>query len=76
MSSIVILYALTSFVSGYSSARYYKLHGQKNWKYTFVLTACGLPALVTAVGFILNMVAVMYSSTAAVPFTTLVSLFL
>lgn len=71
-----VLYALTSGIAGYVAAVTYKILGGTSWVRNTLLTAtlfCG-PLLVTF--SFLNTVAIVYRSTAALPFGTIVVILL
>ena len=71
-----VLYALTAGVAGYVAAVTYKILGGTSWVRNTLLTAtlfCG-PLLVTF--SFLNTVAIIYRSTAALPFGTIVIIFI
>ena len=70
-----VLYALTAGIAGYVAAVTYKILGGSSWVRNTLLTAtlfCG-PLLVTF--SFLNTVAIIYRSTAALPFGTIVIIF-
>jgi len=70
-----VLYALTAGIAGYVAAVTYKVLGGNSWVRNTLLTAtlfCG-PLLVTF--SFLNTVAIFYRSTAALPFGTIVIIF-
>ncbi|KAM3712740.1 hypothetical protein ACJW31_01G203000 [Castanea mollissima] len=75
-TALVVIYALTSGIAGYTAASFYcQLEGQ-NWVRNLLLTGslfCG-PLFLTFC--FLNTVAIAYSSTAALPFGTIVVIFL
>ena len=69
---VQVLYALTAGIAGYVAAVTYKILGGSSWVRNTLLTAtlfCG-PLLVTF--SFLNTVAIIYRSTAALPFGTIV----
>lgn len=71
-----VLYALTAGIAGYVAAVTYKILGGSSWVRNTLLTAtlfCG-PLLVTF--SFLNTVAIIYRSTAALPFGTIVIIFI
>ncbi|RKP06952.1 hypothetical protein THASP1DRAFT_31242 [Thamnocephalis sphaerospora] len=70
LTAAILLYAVTAFSAGYVSARYYR----RRWMRCVVATACLWPAAVAALEFPINALAVIYSSTRAIPFLTLISL--
>lgn len=76
LSACVVLYALTAGISGYVSGIHYKMLGGSNWVNNVLLVSvlfCG-PVLVTF--SYLNTVAILYRSTAALPFGTIVIIIL
>jgi hypothetical protein len=71
LSACVVLYALTAGIAGYVSGSYFKMLGGNNWVSNVLLTAvlfCG-PLLATF--SFLNTVAIVYGSSAALPFGTI-----
>jgi transmembrane 9 superfamily protein 2/4 len=68
------VFVAAALVGGYVSARVYKLCRGEAWKRATLATACGFPALVSAVGLALNAVAAAQESSRAAPFSTLVAL--
>ncbi|CAI9765315.1 unnamed protein product [Fraxinus pennsylvanica] len=75
VTTFIVCYALTSFISGYVSGGMYARHGGKNWVKSMILTASLFPFLCFGIGFILNTVAIFYGSLAAIPFGTMVVVF-
>lgn len=69
-----ILYALTSYVAGYISAKTYKQMNGESWVWNINLTACiyTVPFFIT--WSLINTVAWIYGSTQALPFTTIIML--
>eukprot|EP01114_Cavostelium_apophysatum_P016526 TRINITY_DN471_c0_g1_i1.p1 TRINITY_DN471_c0_g1~~TRINITY_DN471_c0_g1_i1.p1 ORF type:complete len:601 (+),score=153.15 TRINITY_DN471_c0_g1_i1:208-2010(+) len=63
----IILYALTSVIGGFVSARFYKQMGGENWVWNIVLCATLLLVPIVAVFSYVNSVAIAYDATAAVP---------
>ncbi|KAI8881538.1 hypothetical protein K501DRAFT_222737 [Backusella circina FSU 941] len=74
LTATIFLYALTSFVAGYSSARYYARYGGKDWIKTVIMTASLWPGAVSFIGGFINALAIYYSSSRAVSFYTLLSI--
>jgi len=74
LNTIVVLYCLTSFISGYSGGGYYKRCGGENWKECMTYTAVLFPGTCFSVAFLLNTVAVYYNSMIAIPFTTMIAM--
>ncbi|KAG6780230.1 hypothetical protein POTOM_013084 [Populus tomentosa] len=75
VTTFIICYALTSFIAGYVSGGMYSRHGGKNWIKSMILTACLFPFMCFGIGFILNTIAIFYGSLAAIPFGTIVVVF-
>lgn len=76
VSAGVTLYALTSFVGGYVSGSLHSKNGGSNWIKCMLLTAGFFPGVCFAIGFALNTMAVFYNSLAALPFGTIIVMFL
>ncbi|KAJ3675209.1 hypothetical protein LUZ60_004251 [Juncus effusus] len=74
-TTFIVCYALTSFISGYVSGSLYSRHGGKNWIKAMILTACLFPLTWFSIGLSLNTVAILYGSLAAIPFGTMVVVF-
>ncbi|XP_052138718.1 transmembrane 9 superfamily member 1-like [Oryza glaberrima] len=75
ITTFIVCYALTSFISGYVSGGLYSRNGGKNWIKAMILTASLFPFLCFAIGFVLNTIAIFYRSLAAIPFGTMVVMF-
>ncbi|GJZ36255.1 transmembrane 9 superfamily member 1-like protein [Tanacetum coccineum] len=75
VTTFIVCYALTSFVSGYVSGGMYSRNGGKNWIKSMILTASLFPFLCFGIGFFLNTIAIFYGSLAAIPFGTMVVVF-
>ncbi|AQK39593.1 Transmembrane 9 superfamily member 1 [Zea mays] len=75
ITTFIVCYALTSFISGYVSGGLYSRSGGKNWIKAMVLTASLFPFLCFSIGFALNTIAIFYRSLAAIPFGTMVVMF-
>ena len=69
----IFVYALTSTVAGYFSGSMYSQYGGKNWIRTMLMTAGLWPGLVSLASFLINFVAIYYSSTKAIPFGTMIA---
>lgn len=72
ITTFIVCYALTSFISGCVSGGMYSRSGGKNWIKTMVLSASIFPFMCFGIGFILNTIAIFYGSLAAIPFGTMV----
>ncbi|XP_075520692.1 transmembrane 9 superfamily member 1-like [Primulina tabacum] len=75
VTTFIVCYAFTSFISGYVSGGMYSRHGGKNWIKSMILTASLFPFMCFGIGFILNTIAIFYGSLAAIPFGTMVVVF-
>ncbi|XVF45229.1 hypothetical protein PTKIN_Ptkin02bG0188500 [Pterospermum kingtungense] len=75
VTTFILCYAFTSFISGYVSGGMYSRNGGKNWIKSMILTASLFPFLCFGIGFILNTIAIFYGSLAAIPFGTMVVVF-
>ncbi|KAH9626406.1 hypothetical protein KSS87_009092 [Heliosperma pusillum] len=75
VTTFIVCYALTSFISGYVSGGMYSRNGGKSWIKAMILTACLFPFMCFGIGFMLNTVAIFYGSLAAIPFGTMVVVF-
>ncbi|MBA0849840.1 hypothetical protein Goshw_021371 [Gossypium schwendimanii] len=75
VTTFILCYAFTSFISGYVSGGMYSRNGGKNWIKSMILTASLFPFLCFGIGFLLNIVAIFYGSLAAIPFGTMVVVF-
>ncbi|KAG8389658.1 hypothetical protein BUALT_Bualt01G0001800 [Buddleja alternifolia] len=75
VTTFIVCYAFTSFIAGYVSGGMYSRHGGKKWIKSMILTASLFPFLCFGIGFILNTVAIFYGSLAAIPFGTMVVVF-
>jgi len=67
----IILYALTSCISGFQSAKMYKNMGGDKWAWNIVLTATLFIVPLLSVVFLSNTVAVTWHSTVALPILTI-----
>ncbi|CAM8930966.1 unnamed protein product [Rhodiola kirilowii] len=72
VTTFIVCYALTSFISGYVSGGMYSRNGGKSWIKAMILTASLFPFLCFGIGFVLNTIAIFYGSLAAIPFGTMV----
>ncbi|KAI6701722.1 hypothetical protein NL676_016046 [Syzygium grande] len=75
VTTFILCYAFTSFISGYVSGGMYSRHGGKSWIKSMILTASLFPFMCFGIGFILNTIAIFYGSLAAIPFGTMVVVF-
>lgn len=70
-TTCVVMYSLTSFVAGLASSHHYKRSGGKAYKRVMLLTATLFPVLCASISFVLNGIAVLYNSMAAMSFGTM-----
>ncbi|XP_017637785.1 transmembrane 9 superfamily member 1-like [Gossypium arboreum] len=75
VTTFILCYAFTSFISGYVSGGMYSRNGGKSWIKSMILSASLFPFLCFGIGFILNTIAIFYGSLAAIPFGTMVVVF-
>ncbi|KAI4983929.1 transmembrane 9 superfamily member 1-like [Hordeum vulgare subsp. vulgare] len=76
VTTFIVCYALTSFISGYVSGALYTQHGGKNWIKPMIMTASLFPFMCFGIGLALNTIAIFYGSLAAIPFGTMVVMFI
>jgi len=81
VSTFIVCYALSSAVGGYVSGSYYKQffpttrsESNSHWQKTMICTILLFPALVVAVTFALNCVAVGYGTISAIPISVIVKM--
>ena len=72
MTATIIIYALTSGVGGFVSARLYRQLGGLNWVWNVILNVLAFPAPLMVIFSFLNTVAIINTSTAALPFGTII----
>ena len=70
-TSLVVLYAITSFVAGYVSSGFFKRIGGASWVWNIILTSTIFPVPLFLVWSVLNSVAWHFGSTQALPFGTI-----
>jgi len=73
MIAVLVLYVMMGATGGYASARLYKTFKGKMWQKCTLMTAFLFPALCFCSFFGFNMVLMSYNSTAAVPFSSMLS---
>lgn len=76
VTAFIVCYALTSFIAGYVSGGYHARNDGGNWIKCMVITGCLFPGCCFVIAFTLNTIAIFYHSLAAVPFGTMVVVFL
>ncbi|TFJ86270.1 hypothetical protein NSK_002478 [Nannochloropsis salina CCMP1776] len=70
LTALLLIYVLTSFITGYISARLYRQMGGKNWTWNIITAALVFPGPLALVWSFLNSVAWSNASTAALPAAT------
>eukprot|EP00256_Glycine_max_P055454 XP_014622643.1 transmembrane 9 superfamily member 2 isoform X2 [Glycine max] len=75
-TALVIIYALTSGIAGYYAASFYYMIEGKNWVKILLLTGSLFSGPLFFTFCFLNTVALAYNATAALPFGTIVVIFL
>lgn len=75
-SAILVTFALTTWIAGLTSTFCYVSIGGQHWVHNCILTCLLFPLPAFVVWAFLNSVAISYQSTAALPFGTIVVLFL
>ncbi|KAL7202262.1 hypothetical protein ACSBR1_033856 [Camellia fascicularis] len=75
-TSLVVVYTLTSMVSGYSSASFYTQFSETGWERSVLLSGVLYLGPLFFTVSILNTIAIFYGATAALPFGTIVVIFL
>ncbi|GBG81452.1 hypothetical protein CBR_g32443 [Chara braunii] len=76
VTTFIICYTVFAFVAGYVSGGFYARNDGKHWIKSMLLTASLFPFSCFVIGFVLNTIAVFYGSLTAIPFTTMVEMFL
>jgi len=76
LSSIIFIYAVTSMIGGYYSGSFFAKYGGRSWIKNMFLTACLFPCIIGSVTLIINFIAVYYQSSRAIPFSSMVSIYL
>jgi len=74
LQSMMLLFTFMGVLAGYTTARFYKIFGQDDWKTATLLLAFFYPGIMFLVFFILNLLIWGQKSSGAVPFTTMFAL--
>eukprot|EP00922_Rhytidocystis_sp_ex-Travisia-forbesii_P040043 GHVS01059559.1.p1 GENE.GHVS01059559.1~~GHVS01059559.1.p1 ORF type:complete len:553 (+),score=74.32 GHVS01059559.1:59-1660(+) len=74
LQSMLVLWAVAGVAAGYTAARFYKTFKSTNWKMTIVRTSLVFPGVCFCIFFLLNLVMAYEQSSAAVPFSALITL--
>ncbi|KAK5830506.1 Putative phagocytic receptor 1b [Gossypium arboreum] len=75
-TALVILYSLTSVVAGYTTASFHCQFAETGWERSVLLAGIMYAGPLFVIGSILNVVAVSYGATAALPFGTIMVIIL
>ncbi|KDP33127.1 hypothetical protein JCGZ_13574 [Jatropha curcas] len=75
-TSFVLLYTLTSVVGGYNAASFHNKFAETGWKRSVILTGILYLGPLFVILSILNIIAVSYGATAALPFGTIMVILL
>lgn len=76
LSNIIMIYVLCGSISGYISARIYKLCGGKDWKTNTLYTAVGFPGCMVALFLVLDVFLTFVGAATSVSLWTIISVFL
>merc|ERR1712113_94522 len=74
LQGMLLLYTFAGILSGYASARFYKMWKGEDWKKTTLLTAFAYPGIIFATFLFLNLFIRGQKSSGAVSFTTMFAL--
>ncbi|XP_022732281.1 transmembrane 9 superfamily member 5-like [Durio zibethinus] len=75
-TALVILYSLTSVVAGYTTASFHCQFAEAGWERSVLLAGIMYAGPLFVIGSILNVVAISYGATAALPFGTIMAIIL
>ncbi|VBB25302.1 unnamed protein product [Acanthocheilonema viteae] len=73
LSAAIFVYAAASPVNGFTGGSMYARFGGKKWIRQMVFGAFLLPSLVSSVAFLVNIVAISYHASRAIPFTIMLA---
>ena len=76
LTAVIICYTFTSCIGGYVSGGMYARNDGKNWIRTMAFTGVLFPGTCFTIAMVLSTIAIGYHSLAAVPFGTIVKVFL
>lgn len=71
---MIIFFMVFSCISGFVSARLYKMNGGENWKVNIIMTASLVPGAIMSFLFAMNFFLIHSKSSGAVPFGTMFTL--
>ena len=74
-AAAIVVYSLTAVIAGFVSGSMYKKMGGTVWVHNVLLTCSLIAGPIFVIWAYLNTVAIVYNSTAALPFGTIVALF-
>ncbi|XVF19714.1 hypothetical protein REPUB_Repub11eG0134700 [Reevesia pubescens] len=75
-TALVTLYSVTSVVAGYTAASFHCQFAETGWEWSVLLAGIMYAGPLFVIGSILNVVAVSYGATAALPFGTIMAIIL
>lgn len=73
LGAFIFLYAVTSPIAGYVGGASYRRFGGQQWLKQMLITALLLPGLISSVAFVVNIIAIYYHATKAIPFLTILA---
>jgi transmembrane 9 superfamily protein 3 len=76
LTTAIFVYAATSPVNGYFGGSIYAQSGGRLWIKQMFLSAFSLPALICGTAFLINFIAIYYHASRAIPFGTMVFIYL
>eukprot|EP01028_Stygiella_incarcerata_P012369 TRINITY_DN755_c0_g1_i1.p1 TRINITY_DN755_c0_g1~~TRINITY_DN755_c0_g1_i1.p1 ORF type:complete len:406 (-),score=60.30 TRINITY_DN755_c0_g1_i1:75-1292(-) len=76
LNTALTSYVLTAYIDGHVSGRHYLQKGGKQWIFNAILASCIFPGITVAIVSVANTVAVFYGSSMAIPFLTIILLFI
>jgi transmembrane 9 superfamily member 3 len=82
VSTLLVCYALSSFIAGYTSGSYFRQYGvtsrgdnTSNWQMAMLYSILLLPSIVTVLTLTLNSIAIHYESISAIPIGVCLKIF-
>jgi transmembrane 9 superfamily member 3 len=75
LNTALISYVLTAYIDGHVSGRHYLQKGGKQWIRNAVMASCIFPGITVGIVSVANIVAMWYGSSMAIPFFTILLLF-
>jgi transmembrane 9 superfamily protein 3 len=75
VNSALELFILSSIILGYCSGKTFEFYSGKNWIGTCLITFLAWPLVLASTGMVINTLAILYQSSKAVPFYSMLFLF-